>query len=50
MNTDKLLTGQGGVRDEKRKPSYVEDMKERLDFIRPWVILSSFGFQILQTI
>ena len=40
---------EGGVSDEKNEPWCVDIMQERFDFLTSWIMLSSIGFQILQT-
>lgn len=49
MNVDNLLTGEGGVSDEKSNQLCVEAMQERFDFLITWLMLSSFGLQIFHT-
>lgn len=44
FNIDKVLTEQGVVSDEKSKPLCVKALKERLDFLTSWIILSSFKY------
>ena len=49
MSIDSLMIGEGGVSDEKNEPWCIDVMQKRFDFLTSWVMLSSTGFQILQT-
>ena len=49
MSIDSLMIGEGGVSDEKNEPWCIDVMQKRFDFLTSWVMLSSIGFQILQT-